>query len=103
SGPAIPKQTAAQWEADLAGDDRLRVLRTLVWLGGSHSESMQENPSPQSAEPADDLALFLETRSREKVLQSLRQLVASKDPWIAEAAKLALDARDESLRARGKD
>jgi hypothetical protein len=103
SGPAIPRQTAAEWEADLAGTDRFRVLRALVWLGGSHSEFMKENPRPPSAEPADELALFLETRSRDKVLQSLRELVNSKDAWVAEAAKFALDARDESLKARGRD
>lgn len=35
-GPPLPKQAESAWKSDLMSDDRLIVLRGLLWLGGRH-------------------------------------------------------------------
>lgn len=93
-GPPAPKQSAAAWESDLKSTDRMRVLRALVWLGGTHWD-LKENPVPdRQGEDREDVLLVREVRQREKVIARLRELVESNDRWVREAAKLDLHPKD---------
>jgi hypothetical protein len=93
-GPAVPKQTEAQWEADLLSPKRMRVLRALVWLGGAHSNAKPGEKLGRQAEDLEQVQLVRRTREREKVVIRLRELSKSADQWLREGAKLALDPKD---------
>jgi hypothetical protein len=94
-GPAIPKQTAAEWESDLVTGDRLRVLRVLVWMGGVHGDLQTAEQPDHQAEDQQDILLVRDIRSRSKVTARLKELAEDKDPWVREGAKLALDPKDD--------
>jgi hypothetical protein len=87
-GPSVPERTAEQWEAALRSPDRAEVLRTLVWLGGEHS-----NPPLREehihVERFEDAALALETRARPGTRRAVEALPRSQDSWIREAAQQA--------------
>lgn len=91
-GPELPKQSGDQWESDLLGKDRLRVLRALTWLGGQHLASGKV-PGPQD-EPKEAVALVNAVRARPAVIERLKQLAEAKNKWEQEAAKLALNPED---------
>jgi hypothetical protein len=94
-GPTIPKQTAAEWESDLVAGDRLRVLRALVWMGGVHGDLQPGEQPDRQAEDLQDVLLVRDVRSRSKVTARLKELAEDKDSWIQEAAKLALDPKND--------
>jgi hypothetical protein len=93
-GPQMPKQTEAEWEADVLSADRLRVLRSLVWLGGSHWEGKPPDESEKQHEAAAQIQLVRSVRANKKVADKLRVLVESEDRWLREAAVLAADPKD---------
>lgn len=92
-GPLPPAQTAPQWEADLLSADRMKVLRALVWLGGSHrSPKPKSHPQDESRE---DVELVRDVRSRPKVIAGLNKLAQGSDRWVREQAQLALNPEDQ--------
>lgn len=88
-GPDVPSRTPEEWEAALNANDPADVLRTLVWLGGVHLSSSKEKPKNVDLEKFRDVILVEKVRARDGVQKALRRLVASRDKWIREAAKLA--------------
>jgi hypothetical protein len=96
-GPALPRQSAADWEVDLASGDRARILRALVWLGGVHLDLKPgEQPDAQHEDP-QDVHLVREVRARAMVAARLRYLAESEDLWLRDAARLALNPEDSPL------
>lgn len=94
-GPLPLVQSAAEWEADLCSDDRPRVLRTLVWLGGHHGPVRTgKEAADRQYESADEVRLVWEVRARAGIIARLRVLVESDDEWVREAAKLAAQPDD---------
>jgi hypothetical protein len=93
-GPKVPIQTEAEWEADVLSGDRIRVLRSLVWLGGSHWEGKPPDESEKQHEPAGQIQLVRSVRANKKVADKLRVFVESEDRWLREAAVLAADPKD---------
>jgi hypothetical protein len=93
-GPVIPKQTDQEWEADLTSNDRLRVLRALVWLGGIQRDAQPADLELFQAEDQEDMDLVRKVRERKNVMARLRKLGESKDQWEREAAQLALHPQD---------
>jgi hypothetical protein len=90
-GPTVPSQTEAEWETDLCGSDRFKVLRALVWLGGVHRTiKPKETPEPNE-EKASEIELAERVRQRPKVIARLKELARSADKWEREEAALALD------------
>lgn len=97
SGPNVPLQTEEAWEADLLGNDRLKVLRALVWLGGVHWNKPEERTVDKQGESAQFFKLVRKVRARPKVQARLKQLAAGKNVWEREAAVLALHPKDDSF------
>jgi hypothetical protein len=93
-GPKVPKQTEAEWEADVLSGDRIKVLRSLVWLGGTHWDGKLPDESEKQHEPAEQIQLVRSVRANTKVADKLRALVASEDQWLREASVLAADPKD---------
>jgi hypothetical protein len=93
-GPTLPKQTQAEWEADVLSGNRHRVLRALVWLGGVHWEGQPPDKSESQHEPAEKIELVRSVRANQKVADKLKLLVTSEDRWISEAAALAAFPKD---------
>jgi hypothetical protein len=93
-GPPLPKQTEAAWEADLLSGNRLKVLRALTWLGGSHWDLRAGDPVDNQHEEVDAILLVRNVRAREKVIARLKELAMSQDQWLKEAATLALATYD---------
>jgi hypothetical protein len=91
-GPAVPVRTPEQWEAALRSLDRAEVLRTLVWLGGDHSDPPIVDAKNICVEPFDEAALALETRARPGVRSAVEALTRSEDRWVREAAQQARQA-----------
>ncbi len=89
-GPALPKQTASEWEGDLLSDDRQKVLRALVWLGGVHWDGRTDRQDPGLREDSDATRLVRRVREKSHVETRLRELAGSNDRWEREAAVLAL-------------
>lgn len=93
-GPQLPKQTEAEWEADVLSGDRNRVLRSLVWLGGTHWEGKPPDETEKQHEPAEQIKLLRSVRANKNVADKLRALIGSEDRWLREAAVLAADPKD---------
>jgi hypothetical protein len=94
-GPTVPRQTSAEWEADILSSDRFRILRSLVWLGGAHWEGKLPDESENQHEPADVIRLVHNIRSNQKVVDQLKTFQTSEDTWVKEAATLAANPKDE--------
>jgi hypothetical protein len=94
AGPALPRQTARAWEADVTSSDRFKCLRALVWLGGNRWEMQSGERRKKDLDKPEDIRLVRQVRASEKVIARVRELAAGKDPWLAEAAQLALAPRD---------
>ncbi len=93
-GPEIVKQTERDWEADVLSSDRMRILRALVWLGGSHWD-LREGDIPENQHEAfEQVQLVHQVRGRPKVVTRLKELCKSEDLWLREAAQLAADPQD---------
>jgi hypothetical protein len=93
-GPPLPKQTETEWEADLVSCDRLKLLRGLLWLGGCHWDLHAGDQPNNQHEEFDDIRLVRNVRARKKVIARLKELTKSEDPWLREAAELALNPKD---------
>jgi hypothetical protein len=92
-GPPVPKRTPEEWEVALRSPDRVEVLRTLVWLGGWHSDQ----PASDGEQP-EDAARALATRARPGVRAAVDALAGSEDSWVQEAAEQTLEAIRASNR-----
>jgi hypothetical protein len=87
-GQDPPAQSDEQWEADLRTGDRARVLRALVWLGGTHDLSkVAAGPGLQAS--------VLKVRARPGVAKRLSELAEAGNKWEREAAALALRPNDQ--------
>ena len=94
AGPAPLLRTETEWTSDLLSVDRLAVLKALVWLGGIHGDLKEgEEPRPDREEEGQ-IRLVRQLRQNPTVNARLRELSQSKDPWVSEAASLALDPQD---------
>lgn len=93
-GPPLPKQTESAWETDLVSGDRLKLLRGLLWLGGRHWDLRAGDQPDKQHEEFDDIRLVRNVRARKKVIARLNELTKSEDPWLREAAELALNPKD---------
>lgn len=94
-GPLPPSQSAEQWEADLISNDRPRVLRALVWLGGHHLLPLKPTQKWEAQmEDLQEANLSREVRARPKVIARLTELSKSADSWEREGALLALKPED---------
>jgi hypothetical protein len=93
-GPEVPTKTELEWEADVLSGNRIRVLRSLVWLGGAHWEGTPPDASETQHEPAAQIQLVRSVRANKKVADKLRALLKSDDQWLKEAAALAAYPED---------
>jgi hypothetical protein len=90
-GPPVPERTPEQWEAALRSSNRAEVLRTLVWLGGLHTD-LPLREGGTCAERFEDATWALETRARPGVRSAVEALTRSEDRWVQEAAQHAWQA-----------
>jgi hypothetical protein len=95
-GPAVPERTAEQWEAAVRSSDRAEVLRTLVWLGGGHSDPPLRTWKEYGVERFEDASRALEARARPEVRSAVEALTRSEDHWVWEAAREASDVMQRS-------
>jgi hypothetical protein len=96
-GPAVPERTPEQWEAMLRSSDHAEVLRTLVWLGGEHSDPPLDGDG-SSIERFEESNRALVTRRRPGVCERVEALTQSEDSWVREAAQQAREAVQKSGR-----
>jgi hypothetical protein len=97
-GPEIVRRTVQEWQAELASNDPLRLLRALVWVGGIHlGVKPGELPNDQ-AEEAHDILLVRAVRGRGGVVSRLKELAESKVRWVREAARLAQNPEDVHIK-----
>ena len=87
-GPIPPDWDPERWERSLHADNPAQVLATLCWLGGKHLDPLHldresYHESKTAARAAADL------RRRPTMNAHLRELMASPNRWIAEAATAA--------------
>jgi len=85
-GPKPPQQSAEEWEADLCSNDRTRVLRALVWIGGDHGIKGSHDPRKGRGEDPVESALAWNVRARPAVQVRVRELAKSNEQWEREAA-----------------
>jgi hypothetical protein len=93
-GPEVLNQAQAEWEADLLSSDRLRILRALVWLGGVHLRPKPDDRPDTQYEPPEQRRLVAALRASRAVARRLKELTASRDLWVREAAALAARPED---------
>jgi hypothetical protein len=91
-GPGAPHRSADGWAAALGSANRGEVLRTLVWLGGSHSDPPIADQRDIGVEPFEDAVLVGQVRSRADVRAALERLAADADPWVSQTAQAAIAA-----------
>ena len=90
-GPPVPKRAPEQWEAVLGSSDNAEVLRTLVWLGGHHSDPPLDEKG-LGVERFEDATRALATRCRPGVRSAVEALTCSEEAWVREAAQNAWEA-----------
>jgi hypothetical protein len=90
-GPPVPERTPEQWEAALRSLNNAEVLRTLVWLGGRHSDPPLREKGI-CIEEFEDATRALTTRGRPGVRSAVEALTHSDDRWLRDAAKNAWEA-----------
>lgn len=89
-GPEAVRRTESEWMRGLSSLRVTEVLRTLAWIGGSHAEPMQ-NPGNVYREDFDSSTLHVIVCQRADVRRAVLELASSSsNPWVVEAAKLAL-------------
>jgi hypothetical protein len=88
-GPSVPERTAEEWEATMRSSDRAEVLRTLVWLGGAHSDPPLRL---EGVERFEDASRALQARARPGLRLAVEALISSEDRWVVEAAQQARKA-----------
>jgi hypothetical protein len=110
-GPKIPQRTPNEWLKFLNSENKVEILRTLLWLAGKHEviEELNEEHKRQVEERKEDPALkdfkttlekcpeivldikTYETVKNNHIVQKrLQELAKSPVQWIKEAAELAL-------------
>lgn len=89
-GPLPPLRTEEQWERVILSDEPVPLLEALVWLGGIHLDSALP-PPPTLHEDRASALLCEAVRARPAVGRRVRDLRASLNHWIREAAVLAED------------
>jgi hypothetical protein len=94
-GPAIPKRSASEWEADLLSGDRFRILRALTWLGGVHPGGHVPRYDMGPLEDPDVAKLVQQIREKPRVVARLRRFAGGDDRWVREAALLALEGESD--------
>jgi hypothetical protein len=89
TGPKIPIRDPIEWENSLASSDPGEVLWALVWLGGAHASptAVSQNISRENLEETEH---FHAVWKRPAIQQKILRLKSSPNPWIAEAAGMAL-------------
>jgi hypothetical protein len=92
-GPAVPRQSDADWAGDLLSADRNRSLRALVWLGGVH-RTANPKTGPNETESLAELQSVQRVRANPRVVERLKELSRSEDRWLREAAILAANPED---------
>lgn len=85
-GPRVPERSVQEWQTALCSENRVEVLRTLVWLGGSHSNPPLRDENLESYENA---VRAMQTRDRPGVRSAVEVLTCSEDRWVREAAQHA--------------
>lgn len=84
-GEPVPLRSAEEWERALNSSDPAEILRTLLWLGGTHE-------LPTAGEPRDEEESAMSRQAyadalRRPVLRSrVTELRDHPHPWVAEAA-----------------
>lgn len=95
-GPDPPTRTEEQWELLLCSSDRASVLEALTWIGGRHYEGEQLpdfsllSQREIAAEKAESVRMAAAVRVRSAVQKRIGELATSDNPWIREAAELAM-------------
>ena len=90
-GPPVPERSPEESETLLRSSDNAEVLRTLVWLGGHHSDPPQDEKG-LCVERFEDATRALATRRRPGVRSAVEALTRSEDVWVREAAQQAWEA-----------
>jgi hypothetical protein len=90
-GPDPPKRTPEQWELALHSSNPAEILRTLVWLGGGHSDPPIPDAEDIGVEKFEDASLARNVRARPNVRTAVEALTRSNDSWVREAAANALE------------
>jgi hypothetical protein len=96
-GPGVPKQSEEQWEAELRGEDRVKVLRALLWLGGHHIKSVRPDTLDNHRQQMEDMTqadLVHRIRARPLVIKRLQELKEKGDSWEQEMAEQCLKPED---------
>jgi len=93
-GPRIPDRDPSAWEASLTSTDPAEVLWALVWIGGRHADTTPVGSGVRLESPEDARAVQV-VRSRESVRKKIAELTKSRNPWIAEAARMVQTAPEE--------
>jgi len=94
-GPAVPNRTRDDWVRSLNSANPVEKLATLVWLSGMHLSSSETRYENHSQESVEDSKLFEAVRDTVETKKALRELANSKNSWIQEYAKFALEAKGE--------
>jgi|WetSurMetagenome_2_1015567.scaffolds.fasta_scaffold64777_1 hypothetical protein len=94
-GPAVPNRTRDEWIRSLTSDSPVEQLATLVWLSGVHLSSGDARHENTSQESIEDSRLFEAVRDAVETGKALRKLTNSKNPWVQEYARLALQPISE--------
>lgn len=93
-GPPLPPRIAAEWEELLRSSRRPNVLEALTWIGCNHRQ-WPELATPKEIEAS---RLITEVRAMPAVHKRIAELTTSENPWIREAAELAM----QQLPNKGK-
>jgi len=89
-GPILKSPKEVPWEESLSSEDPVERLSALVWLGGTHVNPNLPTEWKYSHEDVTVGAFCEELRNRPGISARLHDLAASPNPWVREAALLAL-------------
>lgn len=97
-GPESPTRSEAEWIAALSDPRPAEKLRTLTWLAGEHG--LPGEPDYDLTKTAGPEAeLVQELRANPEVRATVTGYLESDNPWIVDAARLALESMTRPLEA----
>lgn len=110
-GPKMPDRNVEDWVKSLYSEDKIKILQTLMWLGGRHNtlddlnqeqeeqeRIRKQNPDLEKWETTlekcphiiKQVQVYESVKNRQDVKKRLQELTNSSNLWIKEAAQLAL-------------
>lgn len=90
-GQKMSPRLINDWEKNIKSNDIVKILASLVYLGGEHSDRRFEKLLPKISSEAE---LVDEVRSNQVIKTTILELSNSENKWLRDSANFVLNVKD---------